>query len=145
MKKSPVPNNLGTAGNLPGVVAPEQPPGIPSVYAGNVVPVEILNWVYVRTSAGKGRIEVQAPPNCNNGGNTIVLFRQQAYHVLLQNNSQFNVNFEVDETASAGSPLIAPGQTIFLDVGVKELCLFATSAIPINGTVGNNIVIRGWL
>ena len=66
-------------------------------------------------------------------------------HLLLQNNDTNNLHFELDATATAGSPMLAPGQTIILDVQVAVLHLFSSGTPNVNGSTANNIVVRGWI
>jgi hypothetical protein len=65
-------------------------------------------------------------------------------HVFLQNNTTANVQWELDATASAGSPVLAPGQSIFLDVQVSTLHLYTAAIQSVNGTTAGNIVVRAW-
>lgn len=94
-----------------------------------------------------------APLNTNAAAltaNTVYVYQwspagQQVNHVMLQNNSSVNINFELDNTVSAGSPVITPGQTIFLDVQHITLQLLSSGTPNVNGTSAGNLVVRGWL
>lgn len=66
-------------------------------------------------------------------------------HVMLQNNTGSNLNWDLDVAATAGSPLLATGQTVFLDVRTTILHLFAAGTPNVNGSAASNIVVRGWL
>lgn len=70
---------------------------------------------------------------------------QQVNHLLIQNNSTVPVNFELDNAVSAGSPIVQPGQTIFLDIQTIVLHLLSTGTPNVNGTAAGNVVVRGWL
>lgn len=65
-------------------------------------------------------------------------------YLMIQNNTTINVNFDLDVATSAGSPLLAPGQTIFLNVQCTTLHLQANGTPNVNGTSSGNIVVRGW-
>ncbi len=69
----------------------------------------------------------------------------QVNHIMLQNNTGANINYDLDTSTSAGSPVLATGQTIFLDVQTSTLHLQSASNQNVNGTSASNIVVRGWL
>lgn len=67
-------------------------------------------------------------------------------HVLVQNNTTSYLNWEIDAAATPGSPQLAAGATLVLDVSMVALHLYVASGTPaVNGTTGGNIVVRGWL
>jgi hypothetical protein len=66
-------------------------------------------------------------------------------HLFIQNNTTANVQWELDATTSAGSPILTPGQSVFLDVQTTVLHLLTAANQNINGASGNNVVVRGWL
>jgi hypothetical protein len=66
-------------------------------------------------------------------------------HIMLQNNTASALNFDLDVAASAGSPVLAANQTIFLDVQTSVLHLYQAGTPNVNGTSSGNIVVRGWL
>ena len=67
-------------------------------------------------------------------------------HVLVQNNTAAPVNWDVDASAGPGSPSLAAGATLILDVELAALHLYSASGTPaVNGTSSGNIVVRGWL
>lgn len=70
---------------------------------------------------------------------------QTVNHLLIQNNSTVPVLFELDNVTSAGSPIIQPAQTLFLDVQTIALHLQANGTPNVNGSAAANIVVRGWL
>lgn len=115
--------------------------------APNVQPVHILDVASVSTSAQQGPVT----PSSNNATHTTAAtdysFAWTAAtvnHVMLQNNTGVSINFDVDQTATAGSPVLATGQTIFLDVVMAALHLWTAAQQNVNGTAAGNIVIRGW-
>jgi len=69
----------------------------------------------------------------------------QVNHVMLQNNTGANIQFDIDTAANAGSPVLATGQTLFLDVQMTALHLYTAGIQNVNGNSGSNIVVRGWL
>ncbi len=71
-------------------------------------------------------------------------FSAQANHLLIQNNTTANLQFECDTPASPGSPILAPGATFVADLQVLVVHLYTAAAQNINGTTSGNIVIRGW-
>lgn len=69
----------------------------------------------------------------------------QVNHIMIQNNTSTNLNFDLDVAATAGSPLLAPGQTIFFDVQTTVVHLFQAGTPNVNGSSASNVVVRGWL
>lgn len=68
-----------------------------------------------------------------------------ANHVMIQNNTGANIQWELDVVTSAGSPVLATGQTLFLDVAHSAVHLLTAANQNINGAISGNIVIRSWL
>lgn len=66
-------------------------------------------------------------------------------HIMLQNNTASALNWELDTPANAGSPSLAAGQTIFLDVQTGVLHLYQAGTPNVNGTSSANVVVRAWL
>ena len=66
-------------------------------------------------------------------------------HIMLQNNTASSLNWDLDTAANAGSPVLAAGQTVFLDVQTTVLHLFQAGTPNVNGTSSGNIVVRAWL
>jgi len=73
------------------------------------------------------------------GGTTVV------NHIMIQNNTASNIQWDLDTTSNAGSPVLAPSQTIFLDVQTTVLHLLSTGTPNVNGSTGSNVVVRAWL
>jgi hypothetical protein len=69
----------------------------------------------------------------------------QVNHVFVQNNTALNLNWELDATATAGSPVLAPGQSLFLDVQTLIVHLFQAGTPNVGGSSASNIVVKGWL
>lgn len=69
---------------------------------------------------------------------------QSVNHIMLQNNTGSNIQWDLDTAATAGSPVLATGQTIFIDVSTTVLHLYAAGTPNVNGTSASNIVVRGW-
>jgi hypothetical protein len=69
----------------------------------------------------------------------------QVNHVMIQNNTAASLNWDLDVATSAGSPTLAAGQTLFLDVQTSAVHLQQTGTPNINGSSSANIVVRGWL
>lgn len=66
-------------------------------------------------------------------------------HIMLQNNTASALSWELDTPANAGSPSLAAGQTVFLDVQTGALHLYQAGTPNVNGTSSGNIVVRAWL
>lgn len=66
-------------------------------------------------------------------------------HVMIQNNTAINILWDLDVATSAGSPVLRPNETIFLDVPTAALHFQGNGTPNLNGTSGSNIVIRAWL
>ncbi len=69
----------------------------------------------------------------------------QVNHVMIQNNGTININWDLDVATTAGSPVLAPGQTVFLDVQTTAVHVQSASSLNINGSSSGNIVIRAWI
>lgn len=95
--------------------------------------------------AGYIALASNAPTNTTAATDTAVPFAATVGHWLLQNNTSANVQFELDATASAGSPILAPGATWTSDVPVSSIHLYTAANQNINGTAAGNIVVKGWL
>lgn len=65
-------------------------------------------------------------------------------HIMLQNNTGAALQFEIDKATSNGSPILATGQTIFLDIKTATLHLLTAANENVDGTVAGNIVVRAW-
>lgn len=66
-------------------------------------------------------------------------------HVLLQNNTAAALNYEIDAATTAGSPVLASGAAIFLDVQMSALHLQTAGIQNVNGNSAGNIVVRAWM
>lgn len=69
----------------------------------------------------------------------------QVNHIMLQNNTATALNWDLDVTATAGSPVLNAGATLFIDVQTTVLHLYQAGTPNVNGTSASNIVVRGWL
>ena len=99
---------------------------------------------YVEDIEQQGYIALTSPPGTTNAGSdTILTFSQQVNRVIIQNNTNANVNFDFDQAASAGSFLVGPGGLIVYPKKCTTFHLFTATAQNINGNSGNNIVVRG--
>jgi hypothetical protein len=109
------------------------------------------NAIPVLNTAATGYVSVYGSNPSTTGSATDVAFKwgaggtTQVNHLMIQNNTAINVSWDLDVATSAGSPILTPGQAIFLDVQTTALHLQAASSQNINGTSANNIVVRGWL
>lgn len=68
----------------------------------------------------------------------------QVRHLMIQNNTASALNWDTDQPATAGSPTLAAGATLFLDIVVSTLHLYTVGVQAVNGTAGGNIVVRAW-
>lgn len=67
-------------------------------------------------------------------------------HIEIYNGWTGNVNVRLDAATTAGSAVIAPGQTKFYDVaGTLAVHLQANGTPNLNGSSSGNIVVTGWL
>lgn len=93
-----------------------------------------------------GYVALSSPPTqTNSGSDTTFTFSKQVNCVIIQNNTGSNVNFAFDGAASAGSLLLATGQTFIYAKRVTAVHLYTSSAQNVNGTSGSNIVLLGEL
>jgi hypothetical protein len=83
--------------------------------------------------------------NTTGGADYVFTWTRAVNHIMIQNNTAANAQWELDVVTSGGSPILTPGQTIFLDVQTTALHLLTASNQNVNGASGNNIVVRGWL
>src|SRR6266581_7992881 len=61
--------------------------------------------------------------------------KQAINHIMLQNNTSSNLNYDTDAVATAGSPVLAPGGTMFLDIlGTLIVHLYQAGTPNVNGT-----------
>lgn len=66
-------------------------------------------------------------------------------HILLQNNDTNNLHFRLDAAATAGSPSLAPGQMIELNIaGTLAVHLYSAGTPAINGSSSGNVSVTGW-
>lgn len=109
------------------------------------------NALPVLSSAATGYVAAYGSNAAALTANTDYLFKwgaggtTQVNHIMLQNNSTINLNWDLDVATSVGSPVLAPGQTLFLDVQTTVVHLQANGTPNVNGTSAANIVVRGWL
>ena len=66
-------------------------------------------------------------------------------HVYIENNTNANVQWELDAATSNGSPILKPGDSKQFDIRVTNLHLLTGAAQNVNGSAAGNIVVRGWL
>lgn len=79
------------------------------------------------------------------GSETQYTFSSQISRVILQNNTTANVMYAFDATASLGSLVLAPGQTLIYPKKVTVVHLYTAAAQNVNGTSAGNIVLLGAL
>lgn len=109
------------------------------------------NAVPVLASASTGYVSAYGSNPATTGIATDVSFKwgaggtTQVNHIMLQNNTAASINWDLDTATNAGSPVLAAGQTLFLDVQTTALHLQAAASQNINGSSAGNIVVRGWL
>lgn len=90
-------------------------------------------------------VALSSPPTALTvSADTSFTFSSQVKHIFIQNNTAYNLNIEFDATATAGSILLMPGQYISLDIPATVIHLLSSNASNVNGTTGNNIVLKGW-
>jgi hypothetical protein len=132
-----------TAANLNATATIQLVTGTAIVVGNNAVPV--LNTAATGYVAAYGSNPAALTANTDAafkwgaGGTTLV------NHLMVQNNTAINVLWDLDTATSAGSPILTPGQTIFLDVQTTALHLQTNGTPNLNGTSANNIVVRTWL
>jgi hypothetical protein len=96
--------------------------------------------------AAAGYVALSSPPTQTGvGTDTTFTFSQQVNNVIIQNNSTVNVNVSFDSTATAGSILLTPGQYYEKAKKVTAVHLLTSSAVNVNGSSANNIVLLGEL
>ncbi len=117
---------------------------------GNAIAVG-NNAVPILTSAATGYVSAYGSNAAATTATTDYSFKwgaggtTQVNHIMLQNNTGANIQWDLDTAANAGSPILATGQTLFLDVQTTALHLYTAGAQNVNGSTAGNIVVRGWL
>lgn len=97
------------------------------------------------TAAINGYIAASSPPLATTAlTDTMYTFSSQVNHVFIQNNYTASIQFELDATSTAGSIVLAAGQTFEMAVMATVVHLWTPVNININGSSVPNIVIRGW-
>lgn len=111
----------------------------------------IVKGVWIEGGANGSAAQGAVAPSASNAAHTTAAtdysFSWQAptvNHIMLQNNTAAVVNWELDATATAGSPALAAGQTVFLDVVASVLHLFTAAQQNVNGAAAANVVVRAW-
>lgn len=121
--------------------------------AGNAIATG-NNAVPVLNSAATGYVSAYGSNAAALTANTDYLFKwgaggtTQVNHIMIQNNSSINIQWDLDTATSAGSPVLSNtlGQnTIFLDVQTTAVHIQGNGTPNVNGTSASNIVVRGWL
>jgi len=105
-----------------------------------------------RNPTEQGRANLAATPASSNGANTTAATdyaftwsNGPVNHVMVQNNTSANVQWELDASTSNGSPILAPGATLLFDVALTTLHLLTAANQNVNGSSASNIVVKGWL
>lgn len=103
------------------------------------------NWYapeLVDDSPLQGPVSVTVTSPLTASADNSITFSKQVRTVLLHNQSAVNVPYEHDQTASAVSPYLAPGQLVYVDVHTTVLHVFPSNALPVNAASG--LIVRGW-
>lgn len=93
-----------------------------------------------------GYISLVSPQASTNAGSeTIYTFAQEINTVNLQNNTGADVAYAFNTTATAGSLILADGQTLIYSKKITSVHLFTAGAQTVNATTANGIVLLGEL
>lgn len=109
------------------------------------------NGAPLTTVAVQGYVVAYSGNAANTTGGSDYIFKwgitgsTAIHHLMLQNNTAANAQWEMGIVTSNGSPVLAPGQTLFLDAVESELHLLTAANQNVNGSSGSNIVVRAWL
>lgn len=101
--------------------------------------------VVISAVAGYVAAAASQPANTTGGSDTSWSFASKVNHLLFQNNTSANVQFDFDTATTNGSPILFAGQMLLLDVKVTAVHLRTAANQNINGSTAANIVLRGWL
>lgn len=111
----------------------------------------VSNPVFTAPVAQQGYVAAYGSNAAATTGGADYLFKwgvggtTQVNHVMIQNNTGANVQWDLDTATSSGSPVLATGQTIFLDVQCTILHLLSAANQNVNGSSSSNICVKGWL
>lgn len=93
-----------------------------------------------------GYIDLVDPQASTNAGSeTIYTFAQEINAVNLQNNTGADVAYAFNRTATAGSLILADGQTLIYSKKIITVHLFTAGAQTVNATTSGGIVLLGEL
>ena len=110
----------------------------------------VANPLFVEQTVQSGYVAAYASNGAATAATTDYSFKWGAAgttvisHLMVQNNTASSIQWDLDVTATAGSPVLAAGQTLFLDVQVTALHLYTPGISNVNGTSASNIVVRAW-
>jgi len=83
------------------------------------------------------------------GVSTTLTFAAAIAAIYLENNTGEDKHYQVAGAATAGSRLLAAGAALLLSgldipVGATTLGIYGLSADPLNGSVGQNLIVEGY-
>lgn len=88
---------------------------------------------------------VNPQASTNAGSETIYTFEQEINTVNLQNNSGADLNYAFNSTVTAGSLVLADGQTLIYSKKITTVHLLTAGAETVNGSSSGGIVLLGEL
>lgn len=98
--------------------------------------------VAIASINGAGTAAYNLSATCNASADNIITFSEQVRKVQLCNLSATAIPYEHDAVATAASPALPAGASIYVDVHTTSLHVFPGSALPINAASG--LIIRGY-
>src|SRR6266567_266380 len=108
----------------------------------------ITNPLYVRTSMSQGYTTAYASNLAATVANTDYVFKWGAggttvvHGIFLQNNTGASLQYDLDVATTAGSPVLAAGAGITIEVQSQALHLLTTAIQNVNGSSAGNICVR---
>ena len=104
------------------------------------LPVTVLS-----SASTGGAVDISSPaPGALSAGDNAITFASPVNHILIQNNTANDLNYELDAAASPGTFLLAQGQLAQIDAPCAVLHLYVSGTPALNGAVAGNIVVRGY-
>lgn len=93
-----------------------------------------------------GYISLVSPQASTNAGSeTIYTFAEEVNTINLQNNSGANLAYAFNAAATAGSLILATGQTLIYSKKITTVHLFTAGAQTVNATTSGGIILLGEL
>lgn len=100
-------------------------------------------YTYSSNPYAGASVALSSPPaTLTAGADTALSFAGTVNHVYLENNTASVVNYDYDTAATAGSPVLNPGDWRLIDWPLTTLHLLCSVAVALNGGAAGNLIVR---